>query len=81
MKTDDDIIFNVEQLVNNLKSFKSGITGALIPKRKPNRTIGHKWYIPERTYPDESFPTTWSRKSSVGEVIATHLVNMFLIDL
>jgi hypothetical protein len=61
MKTDDDIILNVEQLVNNLKSFKSGITGALIPKRKPNRTIGYKWYIPESTYPDESFrpPDGW----------------------
>ncbi len=53
MKTDDGIIVNVEQLVNNSKSFKSGITGILIPKRKPDRTIGDMWYIPESTYPDE----------------------------
>ncbi len=57
MKRDDGIIVNVEKLVNNSKSFKSGITGILIPKRKPDRTIGDMWYILRAHIQMNTFPT------------------------
>jgi hypothetical protein len=56
MKTDDDIIVNIDELAKNVKNFESGITGVLLNKQKPNRDPNSKWYMPESIYPDEYYP-------------------------
>jgi hypothetical protein len=52
----DDTIVNVEQLVKNLKNFKSSITGILKPRQKPRRDIRTKPFMPQNIYPDEYYP-------------------------
>ncbi len=56
MKTDDDIIINVKQLVKKFKNFKSGITGILKPQENPIRDNKFKNCMPQNIYPDEYYP-------------------------
>ena len=44
LKSDDDVMVNVENLMNKLKEFKSGITGILWRKHKPIRDP-KGWYF------------------------------------
>jgi hypothetical protein len=56
MKADDDIIVNVNQMMSNLKSFRSGLTGVLREKDQPVRYFYSKWFVPKYIYPDEYYP-------------------------
>jgi beta-1,3-galactosyltransferase 1 len=56
MKADDDLIVNVNQMVANLKSFRSGLTGVLREKDQPVRDFDSKWFMPKNIYPDEYYP-------------------------
>ena len=62
VKTDDDIIVNVERLRQNIdkRIFLSGITGKMFVKSKPVRDIsdqyGHKWLVPKYIYDKDYYP-------------------------
>jgi beta-1,3-galactosyltransferase 1 len=56
MKTDDDIIVNVKQLIENLQSLKTGITGYLFTTMEPIRDVTNPWFLPECLYPDAVYP-------------------------
>jgi len=56
MKADDDIIVNVNQMMSNLKSFRSGLTGVLLEKYQPVGYFYSKWFMPKNIYPDEYYP-------------------------
>jgi hypothetical protein len=52
MKTDDDIIVNVEHLKKNLYSLQNGITGYFIRLMPALRDIDNPWFIPQCIQPD-----------------------------
>ncbi len=56
MKTGDDIIINVKQLVKKFKNLKSSITGILKPEENPIRDNKFKNSMPKNIYPDEYYP-------------------------
>jgi hypothetical protein len=56
MKADDDLIVNVNQMLRNSKSFRSGLTGVLREKDQPVRDFDSKWFMPKNIYSDEYYP-------------------------
>jgi hypothetical protein len=57
IKTDDDVILNVQRLETKLEynSFGYGISGKLF-KSSPIRDRNDKWFMPEEVYPEEYYP-------------------------
>jgi hypothetical protein len=53
LKTDDDVIVNIEHLLKNLHTLKKGITGYLLRGKSPLRNIKHQWFLPECIHPDQ----------------------------
>jgi beta-1,3-galactosyltransferase 1 len=56
LKTDDDIIVNVEYLLKNLRNFQNGITGHLQNNASVVRDVDSLWFMPECMYPSSNYP-------------------------
>jgi beta-1,3-galactosyltransferase 1 len=56
MKTDDDIIVNIDHLLKNMHKLPNGMTGALFGGTKPIREVNYPWFVPECLFPDVYYP-------------------------
>jgi hypothetical protein len=56
LKTDDDIIVNIEHLLKNLHTLKKGITGCMFRGMPALRDIKNPWFMPECIHPDPVYP-------------------------
>jgi hypothetical protein len=56
MKTDDDIIVNIDHLLKNVHKLRNGMTGALFYGTKPIRDVYYPWFVPECLFPDVYYP-------------------------
>jgi hypothetical protein len=65
MKTDDDIIVNIDHLLKNLHKLRNGMTGALFRRTKPMRDVNDPWFVPECLFPDVYYPNYISGGSYV----------------
>jgi beta-1,3-galactosyltransferase 1 len=65
MKTDDDIIVNIDHLLKNVHKLRNGMTGALFGGTKPIRDVNYPWFVPECLFPDVYYPDYMSGTSYV----------------
>jgi hypothetical protein len=56
LKTDDDALVNIKYLIENLKSFQSGMTGHMLYVLNPVRDPSDIYFMPKCIYPDSHFP-------------------------
>lgn len=56
LKTDDDVLVNINLLVDKLDSFETGFSGQLLRYVGPQRVETDKWFIPPKYYPQTYFP-------------------------
>jgi hypothetical protein len=56
MKTDDDIIVNIDHLLKNMHKLPNGMTGALFGGTKPVRDVNLPWFVPECLFPYVYYP-------------------------
>jgi hypothetical protein len=75
LKTDDDIIVNVEHLLKNMHSLKKGITGFLLRGAHVIRGIENKWFMPEYIYPDPVYP---EYVNGPGYVMTKNIIKLLL---
>jgi hypothetical protein len=75
LKTDDDIVVNIEHLLKNLHTLKKGITGYLIRYMPAFRDIKNPWYIPHCIHPDPIYP---EYMSGPGYVMTKNIIKPLL---
>ena len=56
LKTDDDVVVDINEILRNLHRFESGISGSLFIGAGVDRWQFRKWHMPIQYYPQPTYP-------------------------
>ena len=56
LKTDDDVMVNINEILNNLDNFNTGLSGSLFVGSGVERSTYQRWYMPAQYYPKTTYP-------------------------
>lgn len=90
LKTDDDVMINIKQLIKQRKTFKNGISGYIWKNARPIRNdIHNKWFMPKKIYFNNIYPNyangaayimTKNAIKILNKALSKNLKNVLYID-